>query len=281
METRPLDLSQAGISDIRSLLALVWPEATHIDERYLTWLYTKNPLGSAYGFNAYENGGLIGHYAAIPVEALVCGRQELGLLSLNTAVHPEARGKGLFKILASACYEQARSQGCAFVMGVSNQNSTLLFQRQLKFQLVSPLAVKIGFGLAQETPATKPDYMFQRVWSESLLAWRLQRPGEPYRSSQLRNGDQAIYAPTGRYGIWAIMGEYAHVPHLGARFYWNPLQLWIGLDDHRSWKRSVAFDLPEKLRPSPLNFIFKDLTDQKRVLDAQSVKMSLLDFDAY
>jgi GNAT superfamily N-acetyltransferase len=281
LETRPLDLSQAGIADIHGLLSLVWPEATHIDEHYLTWLYTKNPLGNAYGFNAYENGRLIGHYAAIPVESVVCGRQERGLLSLNTAVHPEARGKGLFKILASACYDQARSQGYEFVMGVSNQNSTLLFQRQLRFQLVSPLSVKIGFGLTQETPTTKPDYMFHRVWDESSLAWRLQRPGNPYRSAKLRNGDQAIYAPTGRCGIWAIMAELACVPQLGAHFYWNPLQIWIGLDAHRSWKRCIAFDLPEKLRPSPLNFIFKDLTDQKRLLDPQSVKISLLDFDAY
>ena len=54
----------------------------------------------------------------------------------------------------------------------------------------------------------------------------------------------------------------------------------IGLDERR-WARSLYLDLPERAKPSPLNFVFSDLTGRQRSPDAATARLSLLDFDAY
>ena len=41
------------------------------------------------------------------------------------------------------------------------------------------------------------------------------------------------------------------------------------------------FNLPKKLRPSPLNLVFRDLTGENRYLKKEDVELSVLDFDAY
>ena len=58
-----------------------------------------------------------------------------------------------------------------------------------------------------------------------------------------------------------------------------PTYLWIGLSSRM--KNKKLFNLPTRFRPSPLNLIFKDLSDQKRVLDKKTVDISVIDFDAY
>ena len=45
--------------------------------------------------------------------------------------------------------------------------------------------------------------------------------------------------------------------------------------------RDLYFDVPERLKPSPLIFLFYDLTDQGRAFDPEKVQYDLFNFDAY
>jgi hypothetical protein len=47
--------------------------------------------------------------------------------------------------------------------------------------------------------------------------------------------------------------------------------------------RSIGYhiNIPMRFRPSPLNLIFRDLTDGRRILDAPKVRFRAIDFDAY
>lgn len=275
-------LSDDEIEKTVSLLRLVWPKGKFTFD-YLHWLYRENPVGFAEVYNVCDNGQIIAHYAAIPIIAKIFGGYEKGLFSLNTAVHPLYRGKGYFKLLASRTFEDAHAHGANFVIGVANANSTLLFQKQLRFQFVSPLTVKIGLGGVKRslTQVEQPDYV--RSWDEPTLLWRLKRPGAKYKSLE-RCGSISILGYAGRYGIWATMLESCSGQGIVSQskfFQWNPLTLWIGLDANCDWAGSSYVNLPDRFKPSPLNLVFKDLSGLERTLSPNKVLLSLLDFDAY
>jgi hypothetical protein len=93
-----------------------------------------------------------------------------------------------------------------------------------------------------------------------------------------------LYAPTGKLGVFVEIGMFERrmlpegLPTLEAP---HPFRLWIGVDPSRKWRRSLYFNLPVRFRPSPLNLLFYDLTDQKRVFDPARVRYDVFDFDAY
>lgn len=91
-------------------------------------------------------------------------------------------------------------------------------------------------------------------------------------------------APTRKGGIWALMGRLdpnVFPSWLPKKSLINPARLFIGLDPCSDWNRSLYFDVPERVKPSPLNLIFKDLTENKRELDPNTAFFRLMDFDAY
>ena len=86
------------------------------------------------GADAWDGERLAAHYVTCPMEAVVEGRVAKGLLSLNTATHPDYQGRGLFTTLAQAAYAQGAAAGYEFVVGVANANSTPGFLKRLEFQ---------------------------------------------------------------------------------------------------------------------------------------------------
>jgi GNAT superfamily N-acetyltransferase len=283
-EIRSIDLSDQGIADASQLLNSVFPWAKWLTPGYLHWEYNLNPLGPEVGFNAYLDGELAGHYVVQPIEANLFGTITKGLLSMNTATHPNHQRKNLFTTLAQKTYDTAREKEYEFVIGVANANSTPGFVGRLGFQLVRPLDAKIGIGPVIRQ-SHHEDLEFQRTWSDEVLQWRIANPAQQYRVRRNRYSF-VIEGPTGKLGIRAILGEFPiDMDHqfqnvAGPRRY-NPLTLWIGIDDSIKWSRSMYFDIPRRLRPSPLNLIFKDLTGNNRELAADKVKFQLIDFDVY
>lgn len=283
-------LSDHELLRVKDLLLTVWPNATFYTFDYLDWLYRLNPVGKAETFNILVGDNIVAHYAAIPIIANLFGNEERGLLSLNSVVHPDYQGRAYFKSLALSTYEAAKSRNAGFVIGVANANSTLLCQRQLKFQKVSPLTVKLGLGHVKRKTEPSDLPCFQGKWEEASLAWRLKRPGANYRVTSNSNGSW-LWRNTGTYGIYAEMGWFPTdarplitllsqvdtMPTITL----NPFRIWIGLDQRCDWPGYRYRDLPERFKPSPLNFLFKDLTTDKRVLVPETARVSLLDFDAY
>ncbi len=283
-------LSDHELLRVSQLMLTVWPKATFFTPEYLNWLYRLNPTGKAETFNVWKGDSIVGHYAAIPVVANLFGDEERGLLSLNSVVHPNYQGRGYFKSLALSTYEEAKSRNASFVVGVANANSTLLGQRQLKFQKVSPLTVKLGLGPVKRKTEASALPCFQVKWEAASLDWRLKRPGAKYRVTSNSSGTW-FWRDTGTYGIYAEMGWFPTearqlvntlsqvdaMPTITP----NPVKLWIGLNQRCEWPSHWYYDLPERFKPSPLNLVFKDLTNFKRLLVPETAQISLLDFDAY
>jgi predicted N-acetyltransferase YhbS len=278
----PLDLSDEGVRQTTALLKKVWPGAAHLTVEYIKWLYRENPHGAAFGCNACAEGRIVGHYAAVPVRWVIEGEIQDGLLSLNTAVDESFRGRGLFRILAGSTYKDAAEKGRAFVIGVANAQSTPLFLKQFKFQLLGPMTVKVGIGQAGKPPEDMPGNSTYSVTDTATIEWRLRAPHRSY----FRANEVPVVSVTSLPFVYSSMGvellaDNVQVVSSGLRRARSPLRVWIGYDPRLRWRGSAYLDVPSRLRPSPLNVIFKDLTPRGRVLAEDRVRMSLIDFDAY
>jgi predicted N-acetyltransferase YhbS len=282
MEIRPVDLTPPGLERTCRLLNVVFPHARHLTPAYLDRLYNGNPLGPTFGFSAFVEGELVGHYLMIPIAAKIFGKADRGIWPFQLATHPGFRGKGLFTALVEQSFGAARDLGFTFFSGVGNANSTPLFVGKWGFQLVCPLDVKLGVGPIPET-AFGDEAEFVRTWDRESVAWRLQHPAAPYRVSY-RNDVGHLFAPSGKPGIMVQVGAFPRallpegLPRLTTP---SPLRLYVAADKSRKFSRSAYIDVPMRLRPSPLNLLFYDLTDQKRRFDPNRVRYEVFDFDAY
>lgn len=275
-----LQVDDQGIAEVGTLLRAVFPHAS-VTDQYLRWLYLDNPDGTAIGFNAYHGKGqLVAHYVTVPMVAILNGKEERGLLSLNTATLAGHGGKGLFTGLASATYSFARENGLGFVVGVANAASTHGFVRKLGFQKVGALRALIGFG--SPSKGSGAECGFSRPYNAEHLSWRLSRPDCNYTVSKISNGRQLILTSSGYAGVNVVMGEFDSglLPDSLPRSSFG-LSLHIGLDPDWHKIQPLHFNIPMRFRPSPLNLIFLDLTDGGRTLDARTVRFRAIDFDAY
>jgi predicted N-acetyltransferase YhbS len=283
LDVRPLDTSPAGIEKTCALLNVVFPNASHITPAYLDRLYNENPLGPTFGFSAFEEGELVGHYLMIPLVTVIHGIEEPGIWPFQLATHPGFRGKGLFSALVERSFDAARERGFGHFVGVGNALSTPIFVRKWGFENICPLDVKIGAGPIPPRQAGAADLQLYRVWSPEGVAWRLRHPARPYHV-KYRGDCGHLHARTGRLGIWVEIGAFPRemLPQdLSEYRAANPLKLWIGKDPSREWSRSLYCDVPMRFRPSPLHLLFHDLADQKRKFDPGRVRYDVFDFDAY
>ena len=245
----------------------------------LAWRYRDNPAGQVVGADAWDGERLAAHYVACPLEARIDGQTVRGLVSLNTATHPDYQGRGLFTKLAEAAYGLGAAAGYAFVIGVANASSTPGFLRKLAFQDVGRLHAGVlarlpnGFAEAQ--------VQYQGAWPGELLAWRLANPDGRYVAAR-RRGLIGVWArthlPFVRCGAF-IADEGQAIAAAGA-----PLAatLFLGLEPRMDLSRQGFLPVQERLRPSPLNLIWRKLADSApAALRPDAVALNFLDFDPY
>lgn len=263
-------VDDGALRESQALLQMVFEE--HADKfcfEYLKWQYAENPVGKIVGFNAYMGNVLAAHYVTMPIYMNIEEKKTLGVLSLNTATHPDHRGKRLFTILAERTYQYAAENGYKFVIGVANANSTHGFIKHLSFKLVGPLTFKIGIG-TKIYP--QRDYTFTRYWDKEIMDWRLKNPSMEY----YKNGD-LIVSPI-KVGFKKLVckngAELVSLPKL----HFRPLNLYIGYG--ATPKNGIYVNLPRFIERSPFNLIFRDLTDGwMPEVTKDNILFELMDFD--
>ena len=280
-ELRPIDLSSKSLKEISALLQQVFPASRHLTPEYLEWQYSRNPAGKVMGMNAYRGGRLVGHYATLPMRIRLFAKEGRTALLLNLAIEKQHRGHGLMEQMGRRTLEAGRHAGFDCLIGIANDASTYAIGYPLGYKKVCQLEARVGLGpLPPRREGFAPD--FERLWDRETLRWRLANPSVRYWLRR-RRGRCEVIAPTGRYGVVALLGtveadlaEGAPPPGIA----WRP-RLWIGVDPARRWGRSSYWGLPRWLRPVPLNFMFLDLADPPRPLAAECLLWTSLDFDAY
>lgn len=157
--------------------------------------------------------------------------------------------------------------------------------------LASALGRADGVGVRENSMAAliaaPPPRGSGRAWTVESLRWRLRAPGSRFA---LHRGDGVLMvtACDARRGVnVAVIAKVFAARPLGAgearalvraacRTHRAPVALHIGVNDRVTF---TGLALPERLRPSPLNLIYRALDGQPRT--AGVVRFEALDFDAY
>lgn len=278
----PVNFDEQSMAQYNSLFNICFSNLPKFEKSALRWLYVDNPDGHAVGFNAFNGDELAAHYVCIPSQIRVNGVIQKALLSLNTATHPRYQGKGLFTKLAELTYSAGSNMGYGSVYGVANANSTPGFTRKLGFQLVQPLSAKVGVGrLGVNFSVALNNSQFERIWTPELLKWRCNNPSNliSYHAGKGYSGYQAK-------ALGYMLQVYAELPeninaNMENAFRIPPFRLFLGLMPEQSCNFLSYFDIPNRLRPSPLNLIYRSLSKVPTRLEPGLISFSFLDFDAY
>lgn len=294
------------------LLADVFPGSRIGAADYLRWLYRESPTGEVVETNIDDDAGRSAHYAVVPQRFATRERGITVGLSLNTAVSERARGGGVFTRIAEQTIAAARAQGYDAIVGVANANSTPGFLRRLGFTLIASLPATVmvprpGGGPVVETvsPAQldaigdvgvaellasvhRPARGIEPVWTAESLAWRLAAPGARYAVHRLP-GALAVSTSERRSGIDVAViltmladhdldrSEVDAIVRAACRRHRAPFALHAGVHAGADIR---GVPLPRRLRPSPLNLIFRWL-DPDQLAAPHLGRFEFLDFDAY
>lgn len=288
MEIRFQESSADSLLQYQQLYRACFPHAKHLSSEYLTWLYWKNPAGLAVGADAVCNGEVIGQVLAVPGKYRFRGREVAGLVAVNVAVHPNFQGRRLFKRLGLQMCEYGAARGYSFVIGVANAAATPGWTRQMGFQLVAPLEAKLGLGSIRlqdtlKSSEFKPE--LQHDWTAETLTWRAANPVNQLRyCSNMDSGIVTAYASAGKPGLVAIAEfplDNKQIAQLNAKRSGTLFpRVFLGLVPNHHFG-ATYFSIPDKLKPSPLNLIFKNLQNADVKVDASNCFINFLDFDAF
>lgn len=284
MTFSPVQCDATALARYAALFSACFPKSASFTVENLDWLYRKNPDGAVIGFDAWHEDRLAAHYVCVPALVSVGGKEVKAMLSLNTATHPEFQGKGLFTKLAQLTYGAASAAGIDCVFGVANANSTGGFVRKLGFQLVQPLEARIGCGsLGIDWDIAARNMQFTRQWTPENLAWRCANPKNPVSSRQAGNLLQFHAVAKGIFlpAYAELAPQYASAMNGGRATFLSPARLFLGLAPSGACRFPTYASIPQRLRPSPLNFIYRSLSGRLAALEQDHVNFSFLDFDAY
>ena len=112
------------------------------DREYWEWRFLNNPNSpKTYISYIIEDGILAAYYAVSPMKILLGGKECKIALSNMTMTHPDHRGKGYFKKLAQALFDDLKKDGFIGVFGFANHNSHYGFRKYLNWSDLSALNI--------------------------------------------------------------------------------------------------------------------------------------------
>jgi GNAT superfamily N-acetyltransferase len=122
-----IEIRRAEPGDRAAILALLgsslnWvPDAQHDD--FYDWKHEQSPFGSSPAWIAEHEGTPVGFRVFMRWEFAIDGRPVRAVRAVDTATHPDHRGRGIFSKLTLHALEEVRAEGVGFVFNTPNQNS--------------------------------------------------------------------------------------------------------------------------------------------------------------
>lgn len=260
-----------SLIELQHFLQTVFPHTSRFTLDFLRWQYRQNPLGEMEGFNAWDEGKIVSHFAGLPIVMNLFGEERRGLLCINVSTHPAYQGRKLFKTLGERTMEYAKHKGYDFMIAVPNANSSHTFLKYLGFYLISPLTVKVGIG-----NKIYPDRKFKcyKSWNEDQYRWRLSSPANKYSYS-----DGSLFSPISffaktisKISLFNSVAEESS-QNIGLR----PLNLYIGLGADTS--RRLYMNMPSFIKRPPFNLVFRDFTGEIPTITKEDIFIQLIDLD--
>lgn len=269
---KEIDISEDSLKEITGFLKETFPKNKKFTLDFVRWQYARNPLGKMAGFNAYDNDRIVSHFAGLPINMNLFGKERKGLLCINVSTNADYRGKKLFTILGEKTVKYATENGFDFMIAVPNANSTHGFLKYFGFYLISPLSVKLGFG---KNIYTDSKFNCYKTWDESQLRWRLSNPANKYCM-----GEKGIISTPVSYFVKTLSknqlsGDFSDI--VSRKLGFRPLNLYIGLGADTS--KGLYFNIPSFVKRPPFNLVFKDLTGEIPMVKKEDIFLQLIDLD--
>jgi GNAT superfamily N-acetyltransferase len=248
---------------------------------YLNWLYNENPIGNFIGIDCFDNENLIGQVGGIPHEFIFNNKKVKFLISINVCVDPKYQGQWIFSKMLKRFEKLAKELNFNGIIGIANKAAFPFWQRSIKMKKLGALDVFLGFGKLNLDKINKSNYNFYTNWNKKNLEWRMKNPtNETYIQSN--ENQYSVYSKTNfllidAYSPLIFFDENLKLNIAKKRFY-KPI-VYLGLISEFK-KTKFLFDLPEYLKPSPLNFVYK-FFDSNISLDKKKIIFTFLDFDIF
>lgn len=270
-DIKKIEVDDNSLIEIKRFLNEVFPKNRKFTFDYLRWQYARNPLGKMEGFNAWDKGRIISHFAGLPILMNIYGKERKGLLCINVSTDRNYQGKKLFTNLGERTIQHAKDNGYDFMIAVPNSNSSHAFLKYFGFYLISPLNVKIGFGKNIYTDKIFDCY---KIWNEEQWLWRLSNPTNKYFCV-----DECLYSPV---SFFAKTISHIGLLNNGAgqvlkRIGLRPLNLYIGLG--ASTSKGLYFNIPSFIKRPPFNLVFRDFTGEIPQISKEDIFLQLIDLD--
>lgn len=122
-----MEIRKAQNQDIPQIVELL---KTTLGEQLLTksealwnWKHRQNPFGASPVLLAEENSQLVGVRAFLPWKYSVGDKQYSAYRAVDTAVHPDYQGKGIFTKLTLDLINEIRAEGADFIFNTPNEKS--------------------------------------------------------------------------------------------------------------------------------------------------------------
>ena len=123
----PLPVRPATSADEAAIIELLrislGEESTDKNEAFWRWKHVDNPFGASPVLIAEDAGRIAGVRAFMPWEWKSADRTYRALRAVDTATHPDYRGRGIFKMLTMELIERCREEGYDFIFNTPNEQS--------------------------------------------------------------------------------------------------------------------------------------------------------------
>lgn len=131
------------------------------------WKHLENPFGPSLVFVAEELGEILGVRAFLQWSWINEGKEYQALRAVDTAVHPNYQGKGIFSRLTAALAEEARISGYHFIFNTPNEKS---LPGYLKLGWEKLGKVEVGFEMNSLIPksASEEYYPSTKEWESCI-----------------------------------------------------------------------------------------------------------------
>jgi len=269
---KKIEVDEDSLIEITRFLQETFPKNEKFTLDFVRWQYAQNPLGAMAGFNAWDEGRIVSHFAGLPIDMNMFGQKRKGLLCINVSTNINYRGKKLFTILGQKTAEYAAENSYDFLIAVPNANSTHGFLKYFGFYLISPLTVKVGMGKNIYNNALFNCY---KSWDDDQWTWRLKNPANRYFCDEkdIISTPISFFAKTLSKG--QPSGTIRKIASKSIGF--RPLNLYVGLGGNTS--NGLYFNIPSFVKRPPFNLVFRDLTGEIPEIKKEDVFLQLIDLD--
>jgi hypothetical protein len=269
---KKIEVDEESLLEITGFLNRVFPKNKKFTPEFVRWQYAQNPLGPMAGFNAWDGGQIVSHFAGLPITMNLFGQIRRGLLCINVSTDIRYRGGKIFTLVGEKTIQYAADSGLDFLIAVPNANSTHAFLKYFGFYLISPLSVKVGFG---KNIYTDENHTCYKCWDDSQWEWRLKNPAGKYAY----NKDGILSTPITYFAKSLSKSQLPEsLPNVALQSIgFRPLNLYVGLGADTS--KGLYFNIPSFIKRPPFNLVFRDLTGEIPVIKGDDMFLQLIDLD--